>query len=333
VALMAGWNLKNGLITDFKPNEQKIWSLFNFVFSDSSPKRNSYKFGLIKSLLDNAFNVQECNEGCFLTYTQIFSRFAENYWNLVVKYNLRQMRADGKSSISKIEQIFQDAIKEESVLTTLEFDSLDEKTRSEIIKKVTKECKQYVVGALYSDFDGVIYSFDLKEKGIILNKVICDFMLKYKSELERLNYYSWAKFLEKVNSDNALVRLLDKLDSATPKRNDLSIYREILRKEFEENTCFYCGKKLGNNIHVDHFIPWSFVKDDKLWNFVLACPTCNTKKNNKLPTFESLEKIQIRNKLIMHSRQLIVQNDFEFYSEDLLEKMWYYAKLSGLKEL
>ena len=53
---MAGWDLKNGIITEYSPSEERIWSLFNFVFSDSSRKRNTYKFGLIKSILDNSFN-------------------------------------------------------------------------------------------------------------------------------------------------------------------------------------------------------------------------------------------------------------------------------------
>ncbi len=37
-------------------------------------------------------------------------------------------------------------------------------------------------------------------------------MLRHKTELERLNYYSWAKFLKGVNDDNALVRVIDKLE-------------------------------------------------------------------------------------------------------------------------
>lgn len=41
-------------------------------------------------------------------------------------------------------------------------------------------------------------------------------------------------------------------------------------------------------MHVDHFIPWSFVKDDKIWNFVLSCPTCNVKKNNRVPNKDFL---------------------------------------------
>lgn len=53
---MAGWDLKSGAITEYEVSEERIWSLFNYVFSDASKKRNSYKFGLVKSLLDNVFN-------------------------------------------------------------------------------------------------------------------------------------------------------------------------------------------------------------------------------------------------------------------------------------
>ena len=119
---MAGWNLKNGLITEENVNEERIWSLFNFVFSDSSRKRNSYKFGLIKSLLDNLFNGADTPTGIYYSYEELFSRFAENYWNLIVKYDLRQMRKDKRSTYSKIETIFISAVQSNSVLSTLEFE-------------------------------------------------------------------------------------------------------------------------------------------------------------------------------------------------------------------
>lgn len=68
---MAGWNLKCGSITEYYPNEDRIWSLFNYVFSDSSRKRNTYKFGLIKSLLDNAFN----GKRPILVYSSLTKRY------------------------------------------------------------------------------------------------------------------------------------------------------------------------------------------------------------------------------------------------------------------
>jgi hypothetical protein len=329
---MSGWDLKSGSITEYNVSEERLWSLFNFVFSDSSRKRNTYKFGLIKSLLDNVFNGQEKEDGIYYSYEELFGRFAANYWNLVVKYDLRQMRRDGKSEFSRVEIIFKSALSQEDVLASIEFESIDDQTKNAIIKKVTSECKKCVVGALYDDFDGVIYSFNLKEHGLTLNYCVHDFLLKYKAELEKLNYYSWARFLEQINDDNALVRLIDKLELSTPRRADLSVYREILRREFEVNTCFYCGKKLGKNIHVDHFIPWSFVKDDKMWNFVLACSTCNERKNNKIPGMDYLIRLEDRNKKIQLMQNKIVQEEFVGYKEDLLRRMWSYAKLSGIKE-
>ncbi len=328
---MAGWDLKEGSITDFNPGEDLLWSLCNGVFSDSNPKRNTYKFGFIKALLDNVFNGEETTEGIFFTYEQLFARFAENYWNLVTKYQLRQMRPDGKSVYSKVELIIKEIADKNEICSRLEFSSMDLTRRRWIISNVTAQCRKYVVGALYADFNGVIYSFDLKAQGLTLSHRVHEFFLKYKPELEKLNYYAWARFLERVNSDSVVTFVLDKLDSATPRRSDLSVYRQILRQEFEENTCFYCGKKLGNSAHVDHFIPWSYVKDDKLWNFVLSCPTCNTRKNNKLPQISSLIKIQSRNRLMMHCQDVLVQKDFAFYTDDLLDKMYHYAKLSGLK--
>ena len=115
-------------------------------------------------------------------------------------------------------------------------------------------------------------------------------------------------------------------------REDLSIYREILRKEFEENTCFYCGKKLTGVVHVDHFIPWSYVKDDKMWNFVLSCSSCNLKKNNRIPVERFLIKIQNRNSRAKQIQNRIVYEDFKEYNNDRLQRLWKYAQLSGLKE-
>ena len=334
---MAGWNKSEGNILTQHLTEDELWSLFNYTFSESSKKRSTYKFGLIKSILDNLFNISnKLDYSLYISYQDLFAKFAENYWNLIVKYQLKQMISSTTSSLTKLEQIFNNAILKDPKLKDIPFESINSKTKKSIINQVSIECRKNVLGALYTDLGSSLYSFNIAGEGIIINAYAFNFMLKYKIDLEKLNYYAWAKFLEKINDKNKLIQVISKLESATPQRTDLSLFRDVLYKEFEEDTCFYCGKKLLNDsgsnlIHVDHFIPWSFIKEDKLWNFVLSCPTCNERKNNRLPPPTCLSKIQQRNSILQKRSTDFIKKEFVSYSPSLISNMWEYAKDSGFQ--
>lgn len=332
---MPGWNLKKGILLADKVSCDEYWSLLNYVFSDFCKKTNTYKFGLIKSICDQIYNLvwDELIQGYPLSYQDIFMKFTENYWNLVNKYELRQMAYNGKSEFSKIETILREAVQKYDIPSEVTFQALDASKRNAIVKAVMTECKKCVIGALYNDFEGKLYSFDLKKEGIVISESAYDYISKYKIEIERMNYYSWARFLEKINDDNALVRVLEKLDLSTPKRKDLSIYRELLFYEFQENNCFYCGKKLNDRMHVDHFIPWNFMKTDNLWNFVLACPQCNIKKSGSLVSMEYVCKLEMANSARLENvREQVVKKEFQAYKKETLERIWTYAKMSGIRQ-
>ena len=331
VRRMPGWNLSSGELQYKTINEDMLWSKFNYVFSDASKKRNTYKFGFLKSILDNLLNATFVNDELVIYYHDIFAKFTENYWNLTLKYHLKQMVPDGKSTYSRVEQILNQSKIEWHIPDGVPFDSLEVSLKELIISKVQKDCKRYVIGALYEDLEGIVYGFDLKKDYLVIHPVAYQFMLKYKMELEKLNYYAWAKFLEKVNDDDVLVRLLDKLELALPQRKNLDVYRNILHQEFEQQHCFYCGKKLKAGSHVDHFIPWSFVKEDRLWNFVLSCPTCNTKKNDKLPEYSLVAKLQTRNKQVELVSEFSKQQ-FANYNAKIIDDLWQYAYYAGFKE-
>jgi hypothetical protein len=225
------------------------------------------------------------NDEFVLYYHDIFAKFTENYWNLILKYHLKQMRPDGKSEYSSLEKILRQSKETFAIPDGVPFDSVDPALKEVIISKVQKDCKRNVIGALYEDFEGFVYGFDLKHKDyLVLHPVAYQFMMKYKMELEKLNYYAWAKFLENINEENLLCKVISKLETSLPVRKPLDIFRKILFEEFEQNNCFYCGKKLSSiAIHVDHFIPWSFVSHDLLWNLMPADSSINSSKSNKLP--------------------------------------------------
>ncbi len=102
----------------------------------------------------------------------------------------------------------------------------------------------------------------------------------------------WTRFLERANI--GLPRLLAKIHMDESARGQLTGYRRLFLKHTSH--CFYCKGRLENdNIHVDHFIPWSCIFDDSAWNLVLACQNCNCKKSNSLPQDEFLQSLIRRN--------------------------------------
>lgn len=65
-----------------------------------------------------------------------------------------------------------------------------------------------------------------------------------------------------------------------------------------------------SKIHIDHFIPWSFIRNDQAWNLVVTCSKCNLSKNDKMAQKYYLEKLIDRdNSLINYTHQLI-KRDF-----------------------
>ena len=224
-----GWNSKSGILKNEKISEDELWSYFNYFFSDSCSKTTTYKFAFLKSILDNLFNNIPFENGYKISYYNIFEKFAESFWNLVVKYNLRQQALNSQGKTSKIEQIFNELINKNPILQNLEFSSMEEDTKIRTIKKVLTECKKYVIGAFYGDFNGFLYGFEENTDYLVFSNTAYNFLVKYKMEIEKLNYYSWAKFLEKINEENVLYKILTKLDLSIPKRSPLDIYREMAR--------------------------------------------------------------------------------------------------------
>lgn len=324
------WTTKNGALNAPWLSDAEYWRLFNRFFSSAS-KTTTYKFALLKAILDNLFNNEKVKEGERIFYSDIFAKFAESFWNLVIKYGLRQKAVSSDGKTTKIEQIFHESVRKEPVLGNIEFAMFEERTRKALIGKVRQECCRYVLGALYGDFSGNLYAFDLSGDSLVLAPGAYEFLLKYKVEVEKLNYYYWAQYLERINDESVLLGILGKLEVSLPQREPLSVYRKILSVEFEENNCFYCGCRLSGLVHVDHFIPWSFVKEDKLWNFVLSCPKCNLKKSNILPEKRLIGKINSRNRnLLAHSNEFI-EAQFKGYTKDLVENLWHYALFAGFR--
>jgi 5-methylcytosine-specific restriction endonuclease McrA len=52
--------------------------------------------------------------------------------------------------------------------------------------------------------------------------------------------------------------------------------------EEQRHKCFYCGKDLDGDIHIDHIIPISKKGENIIGNIVLACKYCNLYKSDNI---------------------------------------------------
>jgi hypothetical protein len=63
-------------------------------------------------------------------------------------------------------------------------------------------------------------------------------------------------------------------------------WKEYL-KETPQANCIYSGQEITpQNLSLDHFLPWSFVAHDQLWNIIPTPKNVNSAKSDWLPSIE-----------------------------------------------
>ncbi len=133
-----------------------------------------------------------------------------------------------------------------------------------------------------------IYKIDVNNKRIEIN----DSWYKYISANQAIIYgwmhYNLVCYLQKRNPNVPAIPF----KITAPGKRDLSkatkLWIEINRDKTVSD--IYTGKELTEenfsnygNLSIDHFIPWSFVLHDELWNLAPTFKNVNSQKSNKLP--------------------------------------------------
>ncbi len=287
-------------------------------------KDNTYKFALAKFLLDYSKDIKE-EENKTITFRDIAASFLKYYWYQEFKYKLKQDFKKEKQPV--VITILQKYCGNEYIHLSYEKYFEDKKDIEEkIINEIEKECLNDVIPRFQPDEKEIFYEHFFIKKGkkytllekerryIVLHSEAISFFKENYNILNKVLVLEWAKFLEKVNFTPKLISKIENLGKKE-KRSSLRKFLKILL-EIDKGKCFYCGKNLSSNeeIHIDHFIPWSYIYDDQLWNLVLSCRDCNLKKSDYLPPEKCLIKIKQRarlNPFITEGRNIDIE---EIYS-------------------
>ncbi len=118
--------------------------------------------------------------------------------------------------------------------------------------------------------------------------------------------WEYLRYMQKNNPSvpNVQFKLFPEEKRQSLKR-ETEFWLKVLKKE--ELSCIYSDQRITHiNFSLDHFIPWSFVVHNQLWNLIPTLKGVNSAKSNRLPSvnryFEDYAQMQHRG-LTLYQRE------------------------------
>ena len=117
--------------------------------------------------------------------------------------------------------------------------------------------------------------------------------------------WGWLQYMQKNNPNTPA--LANKLFPPRERESlqNQTLYWETVIKEYSNLSCIYSGQRLTlDDISLDHYLPWSFVAHNQLWNLVPIPKRVNSSKSDRIPSniyFEKFIEIQHLGLMVFHN--------------------------------
>ncbi len=139
-----------------------------------------------------------------------------------------------------------------------------------------------------------------------------EYLLLNYSIVESWVLWKWQNYLQNKNPN---VPAISKKLFQPPARVSLLKETAYWKSAFKQKTfyCIYTGQELDvSSISLDHFLPWSFVGHNQLWNLLPVSKSTNSSKGNRIPSLDRYldELIEMQLNGLTESRK------------ELTEKVW-----------
>jgi 5-methylcytosine-specific restriction endonuclease McrA len=81
--------------------------------------------------------------------------------------------------------------------------------------------------------------------------------------------------------------------------------------------CIYSGEPIARIRELDHYVPWSFVLHDRIWNLVPVTPSANSSKGDRLAAGVYLDRlIELQAQALVTARQHLPGRDWSRVAEE-----------------
>ncbi|WP_308498826.1 HNH endonuclease domain-containing protein [uncultured Anaerobiospirillum sp.] len=132
--------------------------------------------------------------------------------------------------------------------------------------------------------------------------------------LRAFSYHRLAEYMEKHN--RLMPAIVSKLYAPEEVRNSLKVQHKYFSTYLQEQGPL---RSIYDDVHfkahdrfaLDHFLPWSFVHHDMIWNLTPLDDSANSSKSNNLPPLECIERLakQHQELLRFHFNRANSEND------------------------
>ena len=124
--------------------------------------------------------------------------------------------------------------------------------------------------------------------------------------------WQWCEYLQNRNpSIPAVPKKILPILSRISMTKEIDYWKDILKHK--ELKCIYSKEEL-NDFALDHFLPWTFVTHNQLWNLIPVTTTANSSKSNNLPSLSYLDDF-------IEEQFVAIQTAKEIYPEKKWKKI------------
>lgn len=165
-----------------------------------------------------------------------------------------------------------------------------------------------------------LYCFDSNNlrdvKGIIFHPEWIDYLQENYTIIRGWVAWEWLRYMQDRNQSTP--NIVGKL-FMPQNRGSLSFplkhWKELIKRH--EIHCIYSGELLApDDISIDHFLPWSFVAHDLMWNLIPIKAEVNSSKSNNLPSLKYFEAfVALQYFSLQVSKEMMKANAWEKLTE------------------
>jgi 5-methylcytosine-specific restriction endonuclease McrA len=251
-------------------------------------KTNSYKLALLRSLVVIAGRSSPGH--LRVTRLELAECFVQLYWRLALLFRVRQATVPDKDPVvmrlirrEQLELSFSNA------MGVHKYRQNYPARYQQLIATVARQAFDDVLPRFHTVHKRVTQPllYRLEGNDLIIDEAACHFLRSNARCVDLLAIAGWVAFTEQFTS-------APKLEGAVATRKQLTPYRMFLG-DICGFICFYCGTHVPTNAPVDHVVPWAFVAEDKVWNLVIACESCNGQKSSSIASPDFITRLNDRN--------------------------------------